>query len=116
VIAWWGWLVIWVALVILLLGMYAFFGLRLFRKGVKVLRELEKLTDQVANLSANVTELQPEPSQNAILVGYPTIYRQRESFRRSRDERKQVRREKTLERGKLLVRTDISRRTWPHAR
>ncbi|MEA9983778.1 MULTISPECIES: hypothetical protein [Subtercola] len=113
---WWAWVIIWAGLGLCLVGMLAFFAVRLFRKAMRTLGELTDLGEKVANISATVTELELSVSDNAILLGYPVMSRRREVVKRRRDDRKQLRREKTLERGKLLVRTDFRQRTWPHAR
>ncbi|CAN5132815.1 hypothetical protein BH09ACT6_BH09ACT6_19380 [soil metagenome] len=113
---WFAWVIIWVVLVLGSFGMLIFFAFRLFRKATATLRELEELGDQIARMQDNVDELSVEPSQNAILVGYPAVSRQRDAHNRRRDDQKQLRRLKALERGKLLIRTDYRQRTWPHAR
>jgi hypothetical protein len=115
--AWWAWVIIWVGLVLALFGMLAFFGYRLFRKAMATLAELAKLGDQVAAVNDNVTALSAEhPLPNAILEGYPAVARARDAYRQRKEDRKQVRREKILDRGKLLIRTDYRQRTWPNAR
>ncbi|MEF2979269.1 hypothetical protein [Subtercola sp. YIM 133946] len=114
---WWSWVVIWVGLTLGLFGMLALAGYRLFRKATAVLAELARLGDQIAKVNDNVTALAPERNlPNAILEGYPAVSRRRDAYQQRREDRKQVRREKVLLRGKLLVRTDYRQRTWPHAR
>ncbi|GAA0994883.1 hypothetical protein [Subtercola frigoramans] len=113
---WFMWVIIWVLLVLGLLGMLTFFAFRLFRKAMITLGELEKLGEQIARVQDNVEQLSAPPSQNAILVGYPVVSRQRDTHNQLRDDKKQLRRLKALERGKLLIRTDYRNRTWPHAR
>ncbi|MCU1480801.1 MAG: hypothetical protein JWQ19_1587 [Subtercola sp.] len=114
---WWAWVIIWVGLVLCPFGMLAIFGYRLFRKATATLAELAKLGDQIAKVNDNVTALSPEAAPpNAILMGYPTVSRLRDAYQQQREDRKQVRREKVILRGKLLLRTDYRQRTWPHAR
>ncbi|MDO9397070.1 MAG: hypothetical protein Q7T71_11040 [Herbiconiux sp.] len=101
--AWWAWLIIWTVLVLGLLGMLALLGYRLFTKARGALRELEQLTEKVARLSENVEQLQPEPVENAIALGYPEVARRRDVLTSRRDELKQARREARLAHGKLLI-------------
>ena len=48
--AWWAWLIIWTVLVLGLLGMLAWLGWRLFKKGAAVFRALEELGDRGAGV------------------------------------------------------------------
>ncbi|RFA09311.1 hypothetical protein B7R54_08760 [Subtercola boreus] len=114
--SWWSWIVIWAVLVLAMLGMYALLGWRLFRKASVVLGELSQLGAQVGSVQDNVEQLTPEPSDNAILLGYAEMYRRRDIQRQRRADEKELRREKRLERGKLLTTSDYRQRTWPHAR
>ncbi|PPF85550.1 hypothetical protein C5B96_05620 [Subtercola sp. Z020] len=113
---WWSWIIIWAVLVLAMLGMFAFFGVRLFRKAGAVLSELGDLGAKVSALQENVEGLTPEQSPNAILLGYAEMHRRRDALKRRREDQKELRREKRLERGKLLITADYRQRTWPHAR
>lgn len=113
---WWSWVIIWTVLVLAMLGMFAFFGYRLFRKAMVVLRELSELGEKVSSIQQNVELLTPEPSANAILLGYADVSRRRDAYKRRQEDLRELRREKRLERGKLLVTADYRKRTWPHAR
>ncbi|RFA21209.1 hypothetical protein B7R23_07370 [Subtercola boreus] len=99
-----------------MLGMFALLGYRLFKKALVVLAELGELGDRVTSIQGNVEQLTPEPSDNAILIGYATISRRHDAHRQRREDQKQLRRDKRLERGKLLTTADYRQRTWPHAR
>ncbi len=117
--AWWAWLIIWTVLVLALVGMLAWLGYRLFKKGVAVLRELEQLTDKVARLNENVEQLAPEePADRAILLGYAEVARRRELHLERKAELKQARRDARIKRGKLLVNPETipTLRKWTDAR
>ncbi|NQX27451.1 hypothetical protein HQQ81_08820 [Microbacteriaceae bacterium VKM Ac-2854] len=101
--SWWSWILIWLGLALLLLGVLAFFGLRLFRKGMALLRQTEELTAKMARLTdyAEAESVRRNPS--AILVPYEQVYRRREERRELREERILDRRAARVRRGKLLV-------------
>ena len=105
--AWWGWLIIWVVLVLGLLGMLALLGYRLYTKARAALRELDALSQKVAQLTENVEQLATERPDNAILLGYAEVARRRDRLRDQRDELREARREARLARGKLLIKPDI---------
>jgi hypothetical protein len=107
---WWAWVIIWVGLVLCLLGMFVFFGWRLVVKGLAVLRELEALAEKVSELTANVEALTPEPTENAILVGYAVIADRRDQENERRARAKQLRKEDRLRRGKLLISSPLEGR------
>ena len=100
---WWSWILIWLALAILLVGTLAFFGWRLFRKGVSVIEELSVLTDKVDLLQRNVEELTLDVPPNAILDGYPAVADRRDRERHRRATMRQLRRDTRIERGRLIT-------------
>lgn len=104
---WWSWILIWLALAILLVGTLAFFGWRLFRKGIAVVEELERLTDKVDLLQRNVDELAVEAPRNAILDGYSAVANRRDREKDRRATMRQLRRDTRMQRGRLI--------TAPHA-
>jgi hypothetical protein len=101
--AWWAWLIIWTVLVLGLLGMLAWLGWRLFKKGVAVFRALEELGDKVAQLNENVEELALERPERAIALGYPEMARRHDLHKERRGRLREARREARLARGKLLI-------------
>ena len=117
--AWWAWLIIWVVLGLGFLGMLAWLGYRLFRKGLGVMDALGELSDKVARLNENVEKLAPEePTDRAILLGYAETARRRELHLERKAELKQARREARIKRGKLLVNPETipTIRKWTNAR
>ncbi|MCS5733362.1 hypothetical protein [Herbiconiux daphne] len=116
--AWWAWLIIWTVLVLGLFAMLALLGYRLFGKVRATLRELEKLTDQVAQLTENAEELAVDHPDRAIELGYEEVARRRELHNQRRAELKQARREARIRRGKLLIKPETipTLRKWTNAR
>jgi hypothetical protein len=104
---WWSWVLIWLALAILLIATLAYSGWRLFRKGVAVVDELERLTDKIDLLQRNVDELSLEAPRNAILDGYPAVATRRDREKDRRATMRQLRRDARMQRGRLI--------TAPHA-
>lgn len=100
---WWSWILIWLGLTALLLGVLAFFGLRLFRKGLALLRQIEELTEKMARLTEYAEAEPVRRAPSAILVPYEQVLRRREERRELRQERIHDRRAARVQRGKLLV-------------
>ncbi|KQM58541.1 hypothetical protein [Agreia sp. Leaf210] len=100
---WWSWILIWLALAILLVGTLVFFGWRLFKKGVAVVDELERLTDKVELLQRNVEELSIETPPNAILDGYSAVANRRDREKDRRATMRQLRRDTRMNRGRLIT-------------
>ncbi|SMG38810.1 hypothetical protein [Agreia pratensis] len=100
---WWSWILIWLALVILLIGTLVFFGWRLFKKGIAVVEELERLTDKVELLQQNVDELSVETPPNAILDGYSVVANRRDREKDRRATMRQLRRDARMKRGRLIT-------------
>ena len=111
VIAWWGWLVIWSALVLALLVMLGAFAWVLFRKGLGVLDAVGELAESTAVLEAEERAL--TPPQRAILADLRDI-RAREAARRfRRAERRRLRLDRRLARARRITTLDASRHPWP---
>jgi hypothetical protein len=100
---WWSWIVIWFVLALALVGTLVFFGWRLFRKGVAVIDELERLTDKIDLLQRNVDELSVETPRSAILDGYSAVADRRDRERDRRATMRQLRRDTRLARGRLIT-------------
>jgi hypothetical protein len=100
---WWSWILIWLALALLLVGTLVFFGWRLFRKGVAVFEELERLTEKVELLQRNVEELSQETPPNAILDGYSVVANRRDREKQRRATMRQLRRDTRMQRGRLIT-------------
>ncbi len=102
----WSWIIIWVVLVLALLGMFAFFGYRLFRKLMVSFDALGELTDKAALLDAASEELREQAFQPAVFADTGALSHERQLAKAARLRRRQARREKRVERGRLLVKAD----------
>jgi len=101
---WWSWVLIWTGLVLGLLGMLAWFGLRLFRKSMRTLRALEGLGRPAdPDPHALAAEFEPEPFT-------PAVFRSRQELsdavlvrRAAGARRRQLRRDRLIQRSKLVT-------------
>jgi hypothetical protein len=101
---WWSWVLIWTVLAAGLVGMLAFFAVRLFRKLMGTLGALEELGDQVSDLGLDVG--QPETRF------HPAVFSDRHALAAAIDRagierahRRALRRDLAIRRGKLLQHT-----------
>ncbi|WP_150309046.1 hypothetical protein [Planctomonas psychrotolerans] len=99
---WWSWILIWGGLVLALLGMYAYLGVRLFRKATAALRELALLAEKTQLLSARSADVAGRDFTPAVLRDYPDVV---DDYRRVLDVR-EARRENRIARGRLLTSAD----------
>ena len=100
----WGWILIWTVLVAGLLGMLAWFAVRLFRKLMATLGALEDLGDQVAALDLD-TELAPVPFHPAVFQDRRALSAAIAQARLGAVLRRAERRDLSVSRGKLLRHT-----------
>jgi len=105
---WWSWILIWGGLVLALLAMLALLSWWLFRKAVGVMEELGQLaekTEALGRMSEQLAEDEPgfEP---AVLRDRTLVSAEHHALVQERAERRFVRREKRLARGRMLTRAD----------
>jgi len=111
---WWSWVLIWVALVLAMLGMLAWFGWWLFKKGLVAMEALGELAGRLELLDAASEDLAPEkPFVPAILRDRAEVQEAHRVLAELRAERKERRREARRARGRLLVTADLRKRTFP---
>ncbi|GAA3867984.1 hypothetical protein GCM10022381_09280 [Leifsonia kafniensis] len=108
--AWWGWALIWTALILGLLGMLAWFAIRLFRKAMKTADALAELGDKMAVLEnafagADATTQQKPRFSPAIFQDAAELGFLRQQERAEHGRRRQARRDSRIDRGKLLTHT-----------
>lgn len=113
-IQWWGWLLIWAALVLGMLGMLAYFAKTLFRKIMLARDELTELTNALDAFDARLDEIAPNRKPSAIFQNQAALGHIVELNREAGAVKKQQRRDARVARGKLLIR---STENWtpPHA-
>jgi hypothetical protein len=111
---WWSWVLIWGVLVLALLGMLAYFGWWLFRKGMTTMAALSTLAAQLEKLDAASAKLAPEkPFVPAVLRDFAEVDNAHRVLAELRADRKERRREARRARGRLLVTADLRKRTFP---
>lgn len=106
--AWWGWALVWTGLVLGLIGMLVWFGIRLFRKAMQTADALAELGEKMTLLekafAADDSEAQQKPGFNPAIfenAGELSFLRQQERAERARQ--RQLRRDRRVDRGKLLT-------------
>lgn len=105
---WWSWVLIWTGAVLVHIGVLAAVVWWLFKKATATYSELagalDVLDDAREAIEARITPY--EPKRNAISRGAIAVAEEREAIRADIDERKAVRREARLARGKRLIKAD----------
>lgn len=114
--AWWSWVLIWGVLLLGLLAMLVLLLWRLFRKGLLVLEELSALLARSGELDAAADALAgarvDEEFEPAVLQKRAEVATLRAELVRLRARRKEAHRKVRVRRGKVLVSTDATQRTW----
>lgn len=114
-IAWWGWLIIWLALALLMLAVLALFAWRLFRKFLGVLDDLSDLTDQVDVLVGLDMQPQLPTPALAVLADLRDIRAREEDRIAHRQRRRDDRHERRMSRAFIIGSVDVTRTQWPAA-
>ena len=116
---WWSWVLIWGGLGLALLAMLALAAWWLFRKMMAVFGELEALAGKAALLenaqaqaSGNANDT---PQTLAVLDGLHAVRERHQALQDAADERRLARRQRRLDRAKLITNTDATQRMWPDA-
>ncbi|WP_108251798.1 hypothetical protein [Planctomonas deserti] len=106
---WWSWILIWGGLVLALLAMLALMAWWLFRKAVAVMDELGRLAEKTEALSRMSATLAGDDTADFV----PAVLRERREVvaahsarARERQERRLMRRENRILRGRMLTRAD----------
>ena len=111
-IQWWGWLLIWTGLVLVLAAMVALFVWRLFRKGFRLLDEVGELADTAAVFDG-VYEPELPPQAIAVLADIRDIRAREEARKFQRSQRRSERHRRRLERARRITTLDASKVRWP---
>ncbi len=112
---WWGWVLIWLVLVLALVAMLALFAWRLFRKSLGLLDDLSDLTDQVTVLGDAEHEPRLPPITLAVLSEVQDIRAREEARVARRHLRRDERRERRMSRAFVIGSVRISEAQWPAA-
>lgn len=105
---WWSWVLIWVGLVALLVAVLVVGGIWLWRKLSTVIPEIERLEDIQQELSAlaEQTAVPYEPRKSALLRPMDDVLDEREAMVEVRDDRREARRTRKIERANALIHAD----------
>lgn len=114
-IAWWGWLLIWLALGLGSIAMLTLFAWRLFRAGLGLLDDLADLTDKLDILDDAEHTHDPSATNLAVLAD-PGDVRAREASRvAARRQRRGARQEQRMARAVEIGSVDVASTEWPAA-
>ena len=114
-IAWWGWLLIWLALGLGSIAMLTLFAWRLFRAGLGLLDDLADLTDKLDILDDAEHTHEPSATNLAVLAD-PIDVRAREASRvAARRQRRGARQEQRMARAVEIGSVDVASTEWPAA-
>lgn len=111
-IAWWGWLLIWTALVLALVATLGLLTWWLFRKGFRLLDDLGELADTAAVFD-RVGEAELPPQAIAVLADIRDIRAREEARTFHRSQRRNERHRRRLERARRITALDASKVRWP---
>lgn len=110
-IAWWGWLLIWVGLVLILIVMLGVIAWVLFRKAMVLMKDLSDVVDKTSMLDVESGKL--SKPQIAILTDMAEIRDRHEAQKRHRADLKLARHERRIARAKSITTRDASGMQWP---
>ncbi|TDW28510.1 hypothetical protein [Cryobacterium psychrophilum] len=117
---WWSWLLIWTGAVLLLLGTLTGLGIVLYRKLMRTADALQDLGDQLAALERGGTpggaHDEPRRFRPAVFVDAAELRVAVESASVGQRHRAQLRRDRLITRGKLMLHAQMIQRTKPHVR
>jgi hypothetical protein len=106
---WWSWILIWGGLVLALIAMLALLSWWLFRKAVGVMDELGRLADKtemLGRMSDQLVEADASDFVPAVLQEHSEVAVVHHARVQARAERRQMRRENRILRGRMLTRAD----------
>jgi hypothetical protein len=112
VIAWWGWLLIWTGLVLLLLATLAFFVWRLVKRFFVLLDDADTLLQKTSMLDDAVAIDDRRPL-NAVLEESAAVRARFAARMERRSNRRHARRKARIERAKMITTADIEMKEWP---
>ena len=114
-IAWWGWLLIWLALGLGSIAMLTLFAWRLFRAGLGLLDDLADLTDKLDILD-DAEHTHDRSATNLAVLADPRDVRAREASRvAARRQRRGARQEQRMARAVEIGSVDVASTEWPAA-
>jgi len=112
VIPWWGWLAIWACLAVALLAVLATSAVRLFHKGLGVLKEIEVLVEKTELLGQAAEAAEEHRTELAIRAGAEPQRRSRAVIREAALERRVARQRELVERAQEITHRDVRSTLW----
>lgn len=103
---WWSWLVIWGALVVALLALLAWQGIRLFRKFMGAMHALGELAEKSSVLEQRAETLGEHRFRAAAFQDAARLAYERRQDAARRADRRQAHREARVQRGRLITKAD----------
>ncbi|QHC66661.1 hypothetical protein GSU68_08815 [Rathayibacter sp. VKM Ac-2759] len=100
---WWSWILIWLGLALLALGVLVLFALSYWRKGRELLGRIDELTAKLDALSPDGADTAEARPPSSLFANRDAVRRAHETRRDARRDRAEDRRSARIERGKLLV-------------
>lgn len=110
---WWAWALIWTALVLFFLAVFAFLLWRLFRKFMVLTEEGAQFTEQLGALGDIADAVPPVRPVPAVLLPLTQVQDDYRARMRRREDRAQSRRDRRHERGKRIIAVDATTTEWP---
>ena len=108
---WWGWVLIWTGLVILLLVMLGLAAWWLFRKFLVLLDDVATLADRASLIDPRDAEL--VRPQLAVLAEVSAVRAREDARRAHRAQRRERRHQTRMARAKRITSVDASGVQWP---
>jgi hypothetical protein len=102
-VTWWSWILIWLGLAVLAVGVLVLFALSYWRKGRVLLRQIDELTAKLDSLQPDDAESVEARPPSSLFADRDDVRRSHESRRDARRDRAEDRRSARIERGRLLV-------------
>lgn len=109
IIPWWGWIAIWGSLMLVMLGLFAWW---LFRKAMVTLEHLGELTEATAILDG-ADDTPTSRAVPAVLLDLKVVRAHRVARVARRDQRRWERRERRMARARRITTADASRQHLP---
>lgn len=103
---WWSWLIIWGVLVVALLALLVWQGIRLFRKFMAAVQALGELAEKASVLEQRVENLGERRFQAAAFQSAARLSWERRQQAAGRADRRQAHRDARVQRGRLITKAD----------
>lgn len=114
-IVWWGWVLLWLGLALILVAVLALSAWLLFRKALGLADDLADLTDQLDALSAAEGQPRLGAPELAVLAESRDIRAREQERIAGRRDRRDRRQERRMSRAFEIGAVDVTETRWPDA-